>query len=511
MTRSGELMLLDVTWPRWAGAIQDTVQWVGSVVVDGDLTVEPEGVLMIHPGTRVRIAGSDRLSAGVDPEQVELLIRGGLEIGRFVLHDAVGSGGGVSYVKVLPDEMVFEGLNPGDRWYGVVLEPEPGRKIWITEDTYQIRDAERGFVVSKVQLDEPGLFWDQQLIDAPRSQTAGNGDGRLDPGEAFQLEVDITNGSLASHTRVTVKLSWDTDLLFPTWMTNSLVQPRQVVAEPFALYPGGTHRLQLPSLMLNPGAETGNTVELFLEIDDGVDVRLDTLRLEILGDPLAHEVEWKVPGRSVFGRTLVIPGRESTAVRVRVDENVRAVDLITVRGLQPVAEILMERESDVDGELYAASVQLNQAGMHRFYLRLHRIDGAVVLHPDPLHVWSAREVETNAALVFAGSGYEGRNREKLKELLTERLEGIGLQPEFVDGAPADAGFYQALLPHYRGEQNAVIWLGDTLGVGAQQAMREFLNEDGRLFLISSRLHLSPGIEPFMDEMLRARAGEPVRA
>ena len=505
MTRSGDAMRLDVSWPRWSGAIADTVQWVGSVVVDGDLTVEPEGVLMIHPGTTVRVTGTDRIHAGTDPAQVEFRIRGGLEIGRYILWEAIGSGSSVRRVQILPEQTVFQGLNAGERWYGIILEPEPGKEVWITENTYRILDADNGFVVSRAPPGGASIAWVHQVIDESGLETTGNGDGRLNPGEAFQLEVAITNGTLITHTKAKVALSWETDLIHPTWAVDVLSQDRRVRSDPFAVFPGGVHHLRLPSLKLSSKAKEGESVELALEIDDGTRLWNENLTLAITGSPPFPEIEWEVPGRGVFGQTLVIPGEEATPIRVRLDGSVDAVELVTVRGSRPVAEVPMVARAGGDGTSYfEATVHMRQPGMHRFFLRLKKQNGAVVLSPSSLHVWSAREKEADAALVFVGSIYQGRYREKLADFIAERVEGVGLRAQLVDEAPAGPEFYQALLPHYRGDDNLVIWLGDTLDRKAQQAMSDFLDDEGRLLLVSSRLHESDGIEAFIGQVLHAQ-------
>ena len=40
-------------------------------------------------------------------------------------------------------------------------------------------------------------------------ETAGNGDGRLQPGETFRCVVEIDNWSLTSYEEVTAELAWN--------------------------------------------------------------------------------------------------------------------------------------------------------------------------------------------------------------------------------------------------------------------------------------------------------------
>ena len=55
-----DAMRVDVKMPRWAGTIRETVYWSGSVRMEGDVTVDGLGNLIIDEGTRVRVAGSER-------------------------------------------------------------------------------------------------------------------------------------------------------------------------------------------------------------------------------------------------------------------------------------------------------------------------------------------------------------------------------------------------------------------------------------------------------------------
>lgn len=57
--------------------VENTVHWNGTVIVDGDVVVEPGGRLVIHPGTRVLFRpGIDQRSSGRDRTRCEIVVEG---------------------------------------------------------------------------------------------------------------------------------------------------------------------------------------------------------------------------------------------------------------------------------------------------------------------------------------------------------------------------------------------------------------------------------------------------
>ena len=77
-------LTLNVVMPRWAGVLREEVHWSGEVLVDGDLTVAPEGRLVVSRNTQVKVAGSDRLATGLDSKLAEIHVQG-----DFVIRDAL--------------------------------------------------------------------------------------------------------------------------------------------------------------------------------------------------------------------------------------------------------------------------------------------------------------------------------------------------------------------------------------------------------------------------------------
>jgi M6 family metalloprotease-like protein len=136
--RQGGDMWVGAILPRWAGVIREEVRWVGEVRVDGDLEIAPEGRLILCPGTRVLVAGSDRLASGGDPARCELRVEGALEVytGRLLYYN------GQANEAVAPAPVVFESLIPGERWFGITVEDSTRARV--PEGNLVLRGAEYG-------------------------------------------------------------------------------------------------------------------------------------------------------------------------------------------------------------------------------------------------------------------------------------------------------------------------------------------------------------------------------
>lgn len=135
----GSEMTADVSLPHWAGVIRQQVHWIGEILVDGDLTIAPEGELVIYDNTRVRFAGSDRLRSGRDLRRCELIVEGRLrvETPRLAIRDRQGKRRTVKSTGI-----VFESLNPGQSWTGIF--PAAKGVIDLPEKGVLIRGAQFG-------------------------------------------------------------------------------------------------------------------------------------------------------------------------------------------------------------------------------------------------------------------------------------------------------------------------------------------------------------------------------
>ena len=138
--RRGQAMVVDIRQPRWAGTITGTVHWMDSVIVDGDITVAPEGKLIIFNNVRVQIAGSDRLQSGIDPARCEFRVQGQLRLYTKPFRDLAAKDSGVDTQK----NIIFQALHLGATWQGIF--PSVAAQIKMPEDNVIIEDALCGLV-----------------------------------------------------------------------------------------------------------------------------------------------------------------------------------------------------------------------------------------------------------------------------------------------------------------------------------------------------------------------------
>lgn len=137
----GSEMTADLSLSRWAGVIRQQVHWIGEILVDGDLTIAPEGELVIYDNTRVRFAGSDRLRNGRDPGRCELIVEGRLRVEspRLAIRDRQGK-----RRTVKSSGIVFEALDPGQHWTGIF--PAGAGQIDLPHKGVAIRGAQFGLL-----------------------------------------------------------------------------------------------------------------------------------------------------------------------------------------------------------------------------------------------------------------------------------------------------------------------------------------------------------------------------
>jgi len=163
----GRAMIVDVELSRWAGTISGEVHWVGDIVVDGDVTVAPEGKLVIHDHTRIRVAGEDRLAAGRDAKRCELRIAGKLRVekGRLYRLDLANR-----RRTIRPAGIEFAALIPGKTWYGILFEQEDEEGVRSLARTIAVRDAEYG-------LSTPDSGFTSREASLPTAVFAGGEEG----------------------------------------------------------------------------------------------------------------------------------------------------------------------------------------------------------------------------------------------------------------------------------------------------------------------------------------------
>lgn len=500
MRRQGAAMVVDVAQPRWAGTIRDKVHWAGPVVVDGDLLVAPEGRLVIHESAQVLFDGADRLRSGRDLERNELEIRGDLVVGVPVFSH-----------EHQREDVVFKALNPGETWYGIHLDPVDSSDIELPEGSYQLFDVEHGFLFSGAPSGVPELKVNREyrIADAPSLETAGNGDGQLSAGESFQVGIEVGNWSLNNYPWVEVSVEWPTSQVSPTWSPEADVQSPYSLPV-FSLVPGGERDFLMPSLTLSPDVQSGQEIEFSIRLDTGSWTRSDRLSLTVADLYPVHEAVFAVPGLTIRNHSVWAPADRPTSIRVQTRGEVEAVDLVvrTVRGLEPVIQIPTQRQVDVgedEGAVFEGAFQPPAAGQYMIFPRIRSGEGAVVFSDSHLFFWATPFAEQPPVLVFPGDHHEDEeDSNALRQILSEVLNDLSLRAHFLDIGRQDGIRYQDLLPHYVGEQQLVVWLGETLDEEAQEAFGQFMKGGGRLFIASAGLQKSPAADPFVRHMLHSR-------
>ena len=276
--REPDGMQLDVRQPRWAGVIDEPVQWGGPVLVDGDLTVSSHGGLHLHHDTRVLFDGSDRSRSGRDPELSELHIEGDLSL--------------------KPNQegpITFTSLEPSDEWYGIVLAPSVDSEIKLPRGGFVLEDAREGIVLASApQGSGEDLEIQYGLIDESTLLTTGNSDGQPAPGEAFQLAVTITNWSPVTLKTASVTVRPLSPLV--TFEDDALNSARRdPVIGRVPMYPGVGQRVMSPVLRVAEAATEGDTLR-FRFVYDGSEVVRDTVTFVTRGVYPSYEAKLTIEG-----------------------------------------------------------------------------------------------------------------------------------------------------------------------------------------------------------------------
>ena len=504
LRRQSTAMVVDIAQPRWAGAIRDEVHWAGPVIVEGDLQVAPGGRLVVHESTQVLFAGVDQLRSGRDPERIELEIQGDLVVGDPIFRSAHQR-----------REVVFKALYPGETWYGIRLDPADSSYIEMPEGSYKLLDVERGFLFAGAPsggVPELKVNRTYRLVDVLSLETAGNGNGRLDAGESFQLAIDVSNWSLATYPKAQVSIEWPASRVYPTWIAGTALQPPFTLPQ-FSLVPGSERRFVTPSLTLSPEVQAGQEIEFSVRLDVGAWVRRDQLSFTVAKDYALREAEFEVPGRAIYNGSVWAPVAQPIPIRVLTRNEVEAVELVvrSGSGLEPLDQLALERRPDLgEKQVFEGTLQLSAAGPHRIFPRIHSTDGAVAFGDSSLYVWAAPFAVQPPVLVFIGDQYEEQERAAVRREMEAVLQDLGLQAHFLDLDWEQGARYRDLLPHYAGAGKLVVWLGEVLDEAAQAAFGQFMESGGRLFIASAELQKSPNAGQFLRHMLHSREGNWLR-
>ena len=490
----GETMAVDVRQPRWAGRIGGPVCWAGTVLVDGDLEVSRDGKLVLQKGTQVLFEGADRLRSGEDPELCELAIEGNL------------------HLRSNPREkVIFRARQSGGRWYGILLSPADSCRVHVPKDGYELRDSEHGLTFPSLPAHTRGKLWfGCQLVDTPGPETAGNGDGQLSPGESFQWIGELVDGTLTSYINNEAWLRWDTSLVYPTWDHQVDLRNALVVSSGLSVGPGGRRVFAWPSLTLSPEAQAGQRVEFTLEMANrhwqGTESwpQPETLSFVVAGSYPTHQAEFEISGYEVRNRSALIPADRPVAIQVRIEGQVSTADLVVRSPLKgiPIVEIPMVWQStEGTTKSFEGVFTPPGSGLYEASLRVRGPDGGAAFSDVGLHLLGTATPRPPPALVFMGEHYGEKQQERLAQAMSEALAEWGLATHILPEAPTAGTLYHSLAAHFAGAGSVIIWLGRTMEEEAMAAFSRFLEQGGRLLLISAELNRSARSAEFLETML----------
>ena len=495
-------LTLQVRQPRWSGRIDGEVRWAGEVLVDGDLEIAPQGTLHIHEDTVVRLSGSDGRASGRDSQRTELDIRG-----NFIINAGKAE-----------REVIFEAMRPGETWYGIHLRPTETSRIEVPEGSYELRDTELGFFFDENPVGRSELQIERvyELRDLSSGKMAGNGDGELNPGESFVLDLNINNWTLDSYEGVRARVSWDPKLERP-WEPDVAASAQSVYQTPvFGLYPGGQAKLQLPVLSLRPTTKMGVDARFRVVVEyrrfhptgREVWVRLfdDDLRLAAVGDLQPSTVELRVPGRQLMQNSVRTSVLEPAPVRVLTGDEVIRVDLVALSlpGFEPMDEFAMQAATAADGRnQFEASFNPEEAGPYVLVFRIHDRDGRVYFSPQELFLWAQPNGTSADILLFVDAGYSAAERRQISAAIDQELRPLGLTSRVEAEVPGSGAVCRAVLPHFSGPRKLVAWLGGDMNPGVLEAVGDFARGGGNLLVASSQVHRSLGDTEQFQELFKA--------
>lgn len=216
ITKRDGALRADIAPGRWAGTITESVMWAGDILVDGDLTVAPEGRLELFPGTRVRVATSDRLRAGRDPDRIEIVVQGRFLAIPYPTQTYDPLTGGYQSSRIRQDPVIFEAAIPGATWNGLFLPVELDSTKIVLRDT--------------VTTDAVSPSLGAGVPTAVEEQRA--------PAVEFTLQPNYPN-PFSDQTTLPYSLAHQTPVQFTIY--NALGQPVRTLVD--AVQPAGPHQV----------------------------------------------------------------------------------------------------------------------------------------------------------------------------------------------------------------------------------------------------------------------------
>ncbi len=336
LQRTAKGVDIDVRWPRWAGTLRREVLWYGNVLVDGDLTIAPEGRLVVFRNTQVRVAAGDRLAGGVDPERSEIRV-----LGDMVIREAPISQISTNNVIRL-DTTLFAAQETGQTWAGIFVTPQKNSELMFPEGSYELRDTVQGLVVDGAppvgeSIDIKGFMFTESRDELGR--------GLWQPGQTLRLALEVDNRSpLAFFTGVRAFLDWDSSALSPARGSG---RTRTVS------FPSGEKQLFFfgngPSL--REDAVPGTQIDMILRVEkNGRKLWSGPFSIAVAAEPTAVVEEVSVPGDFVLLPNYPNPFNASTLIRYQLPRQ---------------APVLLEIYNAQGQLLHALVDQVQQAGRYQ--------------------------------------------------------------------------------------------------------------------------------------------------
>jgi M6 family metalloprotease-like protein len=494
--------MLDVRQPRWSGVIDEEVRWAGEVIVDGDLEITPQGTLHIHKDTVVRVSGSDGRAKGRDPRRTELDIHGNFIINASKAGRAV----------------IFEAMRPGETWYGIHLSPTESSRIEVPEGSYELRDTELGFFFDESTGGESELQIEREyeIRDPSSGETAGNGDGELNPGESFVLDLNINNWTMDSYDGVRARVSWDLPIK-RSWAPDVAAdaEPEYQTAV-FGLYPGSRAQLQLPVLNVQPNTKNGVDARFrvvaefrrFHPTGREVWVKMfdDDLSFTVAGVLQPSALELRVPGRQLLRNSVRTSVVEPAPIQILTGDEVDRIDLVALSlpGFEPKDGVTMtEATGAEEGKQFEASFNPGQAGPYVLLFRIHDQDGRVYFSPEELFLWAQPDLSPADVLLFVDASYSSAERRRIGTAIERQLGPLGLRARVEAATPASAAVCRAVLPHFSGPRKLVAWVGGEMSPDVLEVVGDFARGGGNLLVASSLVHRSLDNTDQFQELFRA--------
>ena len=421
-----------------------------------------------------------------------------------------------------PRKVVFSTETPEADWFGMVLNLVKGARLHVPQGSFEVlNDRPDMAPFQRKKQTQPAAARMYRLLDGIGTEVASipgtvASVQQLSPGADFRLKVEFSQPAGdwgAARTSTDLVLKWTTPAITSNSGQTETDTSGTAMAISFLLFPGFVHRTVLPRFTLSPDAEIGHEFDMVVTVENAQAgwAWTDTLHFAVVPNTPSLRVVWDVPPLDGGAAVAVIADRVAT-VRATVADDVEAADILVVRRgreLESVVELPMVRDPGAVSA-FAAEIEFPDIALYNLYLRLHRADGTAPYNENPLYVWPGRTGDA-AGLVFIGGRYADAEAHRMQQVVGRVLAAENMTPHVVDPAPEDGAIYRDLLRHYLGEGEVVIWMGDRLNEGAQDAFSTFLDAGGRLLILSAGLSASADAGAFLREQLHANIEEAMEA